>query len=703
MISAIAKILTLFALLSICFYSIRPWLRGVSFYSCFGASVIAIALGAMLGGLFYVLLIIVGISSAWLALICLLFLAVIGQTLPSSRSHWAKDQYSRCLRLPATIILFLSFGGLILVTCIKMGLGDFPPFFVNYDTPLRLSHAFAMLHTEVYPPERLQISGTFRAYHYGGPATVAFISKVTGISPHKAMFWIVNPLFLLAGFFSILSLLGKATENKIYFIVAFVLFLPAVFLGRELFALIGSDSALSTLVFNFIGGTTPGTYNSEPFARGVPDVAALSGRFLLFFAVLLLTATFRTPIYAIVFLVSILIVFTKMDMAPATFIILGIALLRGGIYSSTKLSIIFFVILLVSPLVYMNIFGYFANPSPTQIMAIRSAADFFSYFNWKSNGSLREQIVVVCLFAPTAWLLLTGSKSIQRIDSFLIGVTACLLAGLWVLVALVDIPNNGDQLAGPGWIGIPLTAVALLYAIKGQRNHLPLIVFFPFVVIGFQGQWMKFNHMSVAFVLPEHVNEYANNSLIGDALRHIPVNADDWTFQIYVNKHPDLLAAYNHSSDNLLKADWGKDHFDRYGKKEGRQMVTQELRPQVVTNHFGYGSDLRYGGWPDTQMQITSLFGHQAYGVDLRSDPGPRGFNREGERRIGAQRTYYLTREFAISNPEFVANTKKIARQRRWTHFLLRKDLDDGLPPIDPNVIPLQKLYENERYAVFEF
>ncbi len=93
------KILTLFALLSICFYSIRPWLRGVSLYSSFGASVIAIALGVILGGLFYVLSIIVGISSAWLGLICLLFLIVIGQALPSNRSYCSKDQYSRCLRL----------------------------------------------------------------------------------------------------------------------------------------------------------------------------------------------------------------------------------------------------------------------------------------------------------------------------------------------------------------------------------------------------------------------------------------------------------------------------------------------------------------------------------------------------------------------------------------------------------------------------
>ena len=298
---------------------------------------------------------------------------------------------------------------------------------------------------------------------------------------------------------------------------------------------------------------------------------------------------------------------------------------------------------------------------------------------------------------PVAWLLFTRPKTNERIDSFLIGIASLLLVvGVWTLVALVNIPKVGGQFAELIWIGIPLMGVALLYTTKHKFQSLPLIVLFPFAVIGIQGQLMKFNHMVVAIVLPEHVNEYADNRLIGDALRHIPISADEWTYHDYTNRYPDLLSAYEKSGNIASKGLWGRKHFEQYGKKEGRRIMPRNIKPLVVTNDF------RYVSWPDSQPQIPSLYGHQAYGVHLRHFPGPRGFNREGERRIRAQTTY-LSRELTISNPEFVKNTEKIAKERGWTHFLLRKDLDDELPPIDSNVIPLHKLYENERYAVFEF
>ena len=168
---------------------------------------------------------------------------------------------------------------------------------------------------------------------------------------------------------------------------------------------------------------------------------------------------------------------------------------------------------------------------------------------------------------------------------------------------------------------------------------------------------MKFNHMVVAIVLPEHVNEYADNRPIGDALRHIPISADEWTYHDYTNRYPDLLSAYEKSGNIASKGLWGRKHFEQYGKKEGRRIMPRNIKPLVVTNDF------RYVSWPDSQPQIPSLYGHQAYGVHLRHFPEPRGFNREGELRIRAQTTY-LSRELTISNPEFVKNTEKIAKKR---------------------------------------
>ena len=138
----VTTIIELLVLLSICSYAARPLIRGIPIYSGFAKTVISIALGVLLGGLLYTLSIIAGINSAWLAASCLLGLAILGQTFISDNSTKSKERYPASLHPVIPIILFLPFGGLILITCIKMGLGDFPPFFVNMDTPLRLSQAF---------------------------------------------------------------------------------------------------------------------------------------------------------------------------------------------------------------------------------------------------------------------------------------------------------------------------------------------------------------------------------------------------------------------------------------------------------------------------------------------------------------------------------------------------------------------------------
>ncbi|MEK9943032.1 MAG: hypothetical protein VW771_11225, partial [Gammaproteobacteria bacterium] len=277
--------------------------------------------------------------------------------------------------------------------------------------------------------------------------------------------------------------------------------------------------------------------------------------------------------------------------------------------------------------------------------------------------------------------------------------------------------------------------------------------------IGLQGQIMKTYHAVVAIVLPEQVNEYADNRLIGDALRHIPVTAEDWAYSRYVLSYPDLEKAYQATGFALTRSAWGKRHYDAAGRKEGRRLDLTTCdhyrdhetshyaayvdryadllaaysaattnsskesfgewhytnhgksegralppngakscgpRPMVVTNDFHYGT------WPDSQPQIPGIFGHLAYGVHLRHFPGPDGFNIEGARRIDIQRALF-SREFSLENPAHVTETVSGARQNGWSHLLLRKDLDDGLPPVDASMIPLKKLFENQRYAVFEF
>ncbi|MBD84488.1 MAG: hypothetical protein CL400_04945 [Acidiferrobacteraceae bacterium] len=688
------------ALILVCSYAAKPWVESLPIYSIFALHVISAAIGILLGGLIYVISIVAGFKSEWFAVAFLLAL-IISNQFSFSHQH-VSPQHNSENSIPSflTLIFFLCFGGLILVTSIKMGFGEFPQIFVNMDTPMRLSHAFAILKSETYPPESLMNANTYHAYHYGGPASVAFFSSVTGIQPHKTMFWIVNPIFLLAAFYSIISLASNATASRFRIVLAFALFLPAVFLGKATWNLISSDTFLDDIIVNTIGDLGPNTYDSEKFARGVPGTATLAGLFLLFFSSLIIYTVERWSFATLVLATGIFVVFTKMDFAPAVFILLGVAAVRYGGYYSWKTGLLTILFLVITPFVFMHIFGYFSTPAETGMLSIRPFGEALSFFDWRWNqakGFIVEQLISLALFIALLLLFLRSDKSPTYKDSVFLGFAAIVIVvGLRVLVAFVDIPKTGGQLASPMWIAVPLLGVALIQTSKLYFRYIAIMLLLPFCFVGLQGQWHKFNHFIVAVVLPELTNEYADNRLIGDAMRHIPVTQTDWAYQSYVFNHLDLRKAYSEINFARTATDWGKEHFRVHGRNEGRRIDLKRLRPLVVTNDF------HYVNWPDSQPQIPALFGHNAYGVHLRHFPGPRGFNREGERRITAQLTY-LSREFSDSNPDFVATTKRIAKKRNWTHFLLRKDLYDGFPPVDANSVPLRKLYENDRYAVFEF
>jgi hypothetical protein len=102
----------------------------------------------------------------------------------------------------------------------------------------------------------------------------------------------------------------------------------------------------------------------------------------------------------------------------------------------------------------------------------------------------------------------------------------------------------------------------------------------------------------------------------------------------------------------------------------------------VVTN------DLRYPAQRfnrnNRQMQIPALFGHQAFAVNDAYEI----FDFSHERRE-LQR---LLQAHAWSD-----EIERAARKYRWTHLLIRKDY------AHPSPIPLEKIFENESYAVYFF
>ena len=759
----IIKSLVLFL---VCSWAIFPWLsQCLNFYSRVACLITSAALGLLVGGGLYIVTIIIGTKSAWLAVGGLVILGFIGQTFTNKRVTNKSSGATTLVKFHplTTILLLIPFGGLVLVTSIKMGIGEFPAFFVNMDTPLILSHVHELLRTDIYPPETLITEGTYHPYHYGGQAAAAFTSNLIGILPHKAMFWLVNPIIILGGFFTLLSFIQSAAGSRVQFVFLFVLFIPFIPIHNELINLISSNNAWGQITFNLIGGITNNSYNSETFSGGIPATTALSGLFLLLFSSFLLTAKVHISAILLMFITGILIIFCKVDMAPAVFVILGIALIRQLIFErNIAKSLLLIMGLTALPILMMYLLGYFSGNAETSSLTIRSSEEFASHFSWRWNyarGYLKSLLLLLALLIPLAGLYALKPTKQNYLNGLIIGLAGLSLAVVtWLLVAIVNIPKTGGQLLGPAWISIPLIAAGYFYALRKHGPKFLLFMFLPFAFIGIQAQWMRINHTAIAISIPEYANEYSNNQLIGDALRNIPVTSEEQVFSDYLDSYPDLKIAYQETSKSLKPYVWAKNHFREFGKSEGRKIsypacgdpllassINFELyvdqypdlsdafmidsngqskqewgkshyenhgqaagrkilkpedkcgpRPNVVTNDF------RFGNWPDSQPQIPALFGHQAYGVHLRHFPGPLGFNREGAARIEAQ-LMHLSRDFNKSNPKFVERTKTLAQERGWRYFLLRKDLDDGLPLIDSTTIPLKKIYENARYAVFKF
>ena len=134
-----------------------------------------------------------------------------------------------------------------------------------------------------------------------------------------------------------------------------------------------------------------------------------------------------------------------------------------------------------------------------------------------------------------------------------------------------------------------------------------------------------------------------------------------------------LLLLHNHES--------GNEFVDNRSLAEALAVVPAK-DTLIVTN------DLRYPAEnfrrPDRQMQIPALFGHQAFAVNYRYEE----YSFSSERRELQQ---------LLEQPEWRDAILEAARTYHWTHLLIRKD------SVHPAPIPLERLFENQFYAVFRF
>ena len=102
----------------------------------------------------------------------------------------------------------------------------------------------------------------------------------------------------------------------------------------------------------------------------------------------------------------------------------------------------------------------------------------------------------------------------------------------------------------------------------------------------------------------------------------------------------------------------------------------------IVTN------DLRYPAQnfsrDERQMQIPALLGHQAFAANYAYEVVPAARERRELQQL-------------LQRSEWTDAIDRAARANGWTHFVVRKDYPHPAP------VPLERIYENQAYAVFRF
>ena len=144
---------------------------------------------------------------------------------------------------------------------------------------------------------------------------------------------------------------------------------------------------------------------------------------------------------------------------------------------------------------------------------------------------------------------------------------------------------------------------------------------------------------------------------------------------------PGVTAAAQHSLLFLRNHESGYEFVDNRSLAEALAVVPTK-DTLIVTN------DLRYPaenfGRADRQMQIPALFGHQAFAVNYMYERYSFSSERSGLQQL-------------LEQPEWRDAISEAARTYHWTHLLIRKD------SVHPAPVPLERLFENQFYAVFRF
>ena len=662
---------------------------------------IAAALGTLISGLVFAITLKAGVdvfTTLWL----ILFVAGSFAVLVIYKRFGLSTEVRLSWDWLWNPLFFICIGGLTLVASLKMGAGPYPLIFFNDDSPLRLGHAFSVLRGSTYPPENLFVAGTTHAYHYGAPASAAAISLMSGAPLHKAMFWLFCPLLIVGIVAQTIQLSADIHGCGWRQRLSVVLFLPYVMLASTAFNPIGDGIVPS--MQELIGGIGAGLgqsdkYDPASFGNGVWDASMLSGLFLLLVSTRFASQSIGRSTYPLVFIVAGLTLFCKVDMAPVIYSILGVALImqmRPGSMFANSVSI---VGLLLLPPLFLMLFGYGEGRSEIATISLRSVDEAFSFFDWRWTKT-RPYMIEIAWIVVALVIVFFDEKIVSGLRSHRLTLAMAVAVASfasYLIVALIFVPKTGVQFSLGMWIGAAVLGSCLIGVRTSFLKPLAWAAVFPILTVATAGQASKIEHAFVAYFFPSTVEEFSDNALISEAMSAIPLDEAQSVaaFRAYVDGYPDLEKAYQEYSGSLSKEEWGKKHYQAQGQRENRNLPISS-KTVVVTNDF------RYSKWDDTQPQLVAMFGHRTYSSHPRLFPGRRGFNESAANRVELQKTL-LSRSFSDQSEQIFQEVIETARKEGWTHYLMRKDLDDGFAELDSGSIPLPKLFENRRYAVFEF
>jgi hypothetical protein len=144
---------------------------------------------------------------------------------------------------------------------------------------------------------------------------------------------------------------------------------------------------------------------------------------------------------------------------------------------------------------------------------------------------------------------------------------------------------------------------------------------------------------------------------------------------------PAAWVATRYAGILLVHPERGHEFVDNRAIAEALAAVPRD-RTLIVTN------DLRYPAQgfsrENRQMQIPAVFGHQAFAVNYAYEVF--AFSRE---RFALQPL--------LRSEQWAPTIVAAAREYDWTHFLVHK------PFVHPAGIPLERIFESDRYAVYRF